>query len=58
MNYEGLHNSKGTKVAILLSQLVRKIKRQADSWVQGQPGTPGPDVVKMVISGLGFNQLA
>jgi hypothetical protein len=29
--YEWLHKSKGTKVAALMSQLVRKIQRQADS---------------------------
>ena len=29
--YEGLHESKGTKAAALMSQLVRKIQRQADS---------------------------
>ena len=29
MNYEGLHESKGTEVATM-SQLVRKIQRQAD----------------------------
>jgi hypothetical protein len=39
MNYEGLHKSKGTKAGALISQLVRKVERQADSRVQGQPGT-------------------
>jgi hypothetical protein len=31
MNYEGLPESKGTKAAALMSQLVRKMLRQADS---------------------------
>ena len=35
---EGLHESKGTKAAALMGQLVRKIQRQAYSGVQGQPG--------------------
>jgi hypothetical protein len=39
MNYEGVHESKGTKAAALRSQLVRKIQRQADFGVQGHPGT-------------------
>jgi hypothetical protein len=29
--YEGLHRSKRTKAAALMSQLVRKIQKQADS---------------------------
>jgi len=39
MDYKGLHGSKGTKAAVLMSQLLRKIQRQADSRVQGQPET-------------------
>lgn len=39
MNYEGFHESKLTKAAASISQLVRKIQRQADFYVQGQPGT-------------------
>jgi|UPI0000483A88 hypothetical protein len=31
MNYEGLQDSKGAKTTALMSQLVRKIQRQADS---------------------------
>lgn len=31
MNYEGLHESNGTKAAALMNQLVRKKQRQADS---------------------------
>lgn len=31
MNYEGIHESKATKAAALMSQIVRKIQRQADS---------------------------
>jgi hypothetical protein len=30
VNYEGLHESKRTKAAVLTSHLVRKIQRQAD----------------------------
>jgi len=46
MNYlRGLHKSKGTKA--LMSQFVRKIQRQADSW---DTTNPGQGLVEMVIS--------
>lgn len=37
--YEGLRESKETKVAEVMSQLLSKIQKQADSLIQGQPKT-------------------
>jgi hypothetical protein len=51
--YEGLYKSKGTKAAILMSQLVRKIQSQIHSQVQGQPETVHPVMLEMKILGWG-----
>jgi hypothetical protein len=52
MNYEGLHESKGTKAAAVISQLVRKIQRQAipEFKVSTRHSKSRPEV-KVVISG-------
>ena len=68
MQYElhkGLHRSKRTEAATL-SQLVRKIQRQADTnagrFLSSRSAwdtmSPGPGVVEIVISGQGLTQLA
>lgn len=50
--YEGIHGPKIRKAPELMSHFVRKIQRQAEIWVQGQPVTQqtGPGVVEMVLS--------